>query len=83
MCDHSLDEAQGLATQDFTKHFADVSQADAVIMKNQRLLRAELRAQTGGVQPVLDSDDKEGQPARRQRKRGAKAKAKPAAKAAG
>jgi hypothetical protein len=75
MCDHTLDEATGLATQDFTKHFADISEADARIMKQQRLLRSELKAQTGGASPALDTDDEVEQPAQRRRRPKAKAKA--------
>ena len=79
MCDHSLDEGQGLATQDFTKHFAEISEADARIMKQQRLLRSELRSQSGGAPSAGgDSDEEQEQPARRNRARGkAKAKSRP------
>ena len=77
MCDHTLDEATGLATQDFTKHFAEISEADARVMKQQRLLRAEMNARTGGATPAADTDDDGEQPAQRRRNR-PKAKAKAA-----
>ena len=48
MCDHAQDEGQGLATQVFTKQFSEVSDADTRIMRHQRLLRSELRAQGCG-----------------------------------
>ena len=75
MCDHTLDEATGLATQDFTRHFADISDADAEIMKQQRLVRSEMKAQTGGPSLAADTDDDAEQPTRRNRRAKAKAKA--------
>lgn len=73
MCDHGLDEGQGLSTQDFTKHFSEVSEADARIMKQQRLLRGELAAQgPGGGQPAAESDEEEKVPRRRRPKAKAK-----------
>ena len=75
MCDQTLDEATGLATRDLTKHFADISEADAKIMKQQRLLRSEMKAQTGGPSPAAESDDDAEQPTRRNRRAKAKAKA--------
>ena len=77
MCDHTLDEATGLATQDFTKHFADISEADAKIMKQQRLLRTEMNSRPGGAPPKADSDDDGEQPAQKRKNR-PKAKAKAA-----
>lgn len=77
MCDHGLDEGQGLAAQDFTKHFSEISEADARIMKQQRLLRGELAAQgPGGSGAVQDPDEEDPPPRRRRPKAKAKGKAK-------
>ena len=74
MCDHGLDEVQGLSTQDFTKHFSEISKADARILKQQRLLRGELAAQSpNGLQPAPETDeDGEKVPARRRASKGKK-----------
>ena len=75
MCDHALDEGQGLATQDFTKHFSEQSEVDARIMKQQRLLRGELQAQGGHAPAAQESEDDTPERVPRRRNR-AKAKAK-------
>ena len=89
MTEHSLDEAGGLATADFTQHFASVAEADARILKQNRLLRSELHHQPSGLPgasgpaaQVDDSDDGLPKVSRAQRKAAA-AKAKAKAKAAG
>jgi hypothetical protein len=64
MTEHSLDEAGGLATADFTQHFATVAEADARIMKQNRLLRSELQSQPSGLPgapaPAAQHDDSDG-----------------------
>ena len=42
MLEHSLDEAGGLATTEFTQHFATMAEADARVLKQDRLFRTEL-----------------------------------------
>ena len=41
LIEHSMDEGGGLATQEFTAHFAQVAEADARVLKQNRLLREE------------------------------------------
>ena len=62
MTQHAIDEGGGLATQEFTQHFATVAESDARIMRQQRLLRDELRARESGatVPPAADADDPDG-----------------------
>ena len=79
MTEHALDERAGLATLEFAQHFATVAEADARILKQNRLLRAELAAQ--GPTPLLPladaADDDDAVPARsaRAKERAAKAAA--------
>ena len=42
MIEHSLDEGGGLATREFTAFMAQVAEADARILKQNRLLREEM-----------------------------------------
>ncbi len=79
MIEHALDERAGLATLEFTQHFATVAEADARILKQNRLLRAELAAQgPTPLLPIADGDDDDAVPApsARSKKRAAKAAAK-------
>ena len=79
MIEHALDECAGLATLEFTPHLATVAEADARILKQNRLLRAELAAQ--GPAPLLpiadgdDDDDAAPAPTARSKKRAATAAA--------
>ncbi len=78
MTTHALDGRGGLATSAFTQHFATVAEADARILKQNRLLRAELQS---GYKPSIEDDDDDGldetAPAPKARpRRKAKAKAK-------
>ncbi len=78
MTTHALDGRGGLATMAFTQHFATVAEADARILKQNRLLRAELQS---GFEPSLEVDDEDGldEPApapKAHPRRKAKAKAK-------
>ncbi len=42
MIEHSLDEGGGIATREFTAHMATLAEAEARILKQNRLLREEL-----------------------------------------
>ena len=44
MIQHTQDERGGVATQQFTAHFAQQAEAEARILKQNRLLREELEA---------------------------------------
>ncbi len=80
MIEHALDERAGLATLEFTQHFATVAEADARILKQNRVLRVELAAQgPTPLLPIADGDDDDGAvpaPSARSKKRAAKAAAK-------
>ena len=79
---HSMDERGGLAVQNFTQHFSQAAEVEARIMRQNRLLRAEM----SGTAPAYDDDGSDGDVTaaalRRQRRVAAKAKAKAKAKAA-
>ncbi len=82
MIEHALDESGGVSTKDFTAHFATVAEADARVLKQNRLFRQEL-----GVGPVPgsvdDSDDAEAPPGPKKTRAERRAAAKVAAAAAG
>ena len=56
MIEMNLSDGGGLRTDEFTKHFALVAEADARVMKQTRLLREELK-QTGTEKPDKADDD--------------------------
>ena len=76
MIEHALDERAGLATLESTQHLVTVAEADARILKQNRLLRPELAAQ--GPTPLLPVADGDGDddatpaPSARSKKRAAK-----------
>ena len=79
MCEHSLDEGGGLAMQEFTQHYATLAESEAKIMKQQRLLKAEMAASTqmhGAAPKDTDDEDDVTKLPRRRPKR--KARPKPA-----
>ena len=61
MVAHTLDETGGLAVQAFTAHFAGVAEAEARVLKQNRLLRTELggRGKTSGRGGKEDTEDDE------------------------
>ena len=77
MTEHALDEGGGLATMEFTAHFAGIAEAEARVLKQNRLYRAELATNATGKPPVDDDDDLDGVPGRKRKPRRAKAAAKP------
>ena len=82
MIEHALDESGGVSTKDFTAHFASVAEADARVLKQNRLFRQEL-----GVGPVPgivdDSDDADAPAGPKKTRAERRAAAKVAAAAAG
>ena len=61
MVAHTLDESGGLAVQAFTAHFAGVAEAEARVLKQNRLLRTELggRNKQSGLGGKEDTEDDE------------------------
>jgi hypothetical protein len=74
MIEHALDESGGVQTRSFTQHFAQEAEAEARILKQNRLYRVELGSsqQRGNVD---DSDDGVPQLTAKQKKALAKANA--------
>jgi hypothetical protein len=64
MIEQSLDESGGSMTVEFTPHIAKLSEAEARVMKQQRLLREEIET------PKTTPDDKGKKPRRWQKNRG-------------
>jgi hypothetical protein len=60
MLEHSLDETGGLATTDFTQHFATIAEADARVLKQNRLFRQELEQAPAPRQQGGGDDDGKG-----------------------
>jgi len=60
MTAHTLDETGGLAVQAFTQHFATIAEAEARVLKQNRLLRSEMTARgAAGAGAAEDTDDEE------------------------
>ena len=72
MVEHSLDETGGLSTKEFTKHFATEAEADARVLKQNRLYRSEVESASSQQHSRGDHTDAPG--AKADNKKGKKGK---------
>ena len=73
MIEHSLEEGGGIATKEFTAHMAQMAEADARVLKQNRLYREELAAKKKETEQAPDSPAPGAAPKRKGKKGGAPA----------
>ena len=81
MLEHRLDESGGIKAMNFTAHFAQLAEAEARVLRQQRLYRSELGTQH--PVPLLDTDDEDAAEAGRGKTRKQRAAEKKKAAAVG